>query len=152
MAQSKILHGARAVLYLGNQPQGIFNSCSYSMGYDVAPAWILGRFSPAELVYTGAEVVNLNLSGYRVLDNGSFETGRIPLLSELLTAEGYTVMLMDRATDKIIMKVVDAKPTGFSGSVSSRSLQEQSMTMQGLIFQEGERVNAESGKATSIPS
>lgn len=103
MAKSKVLHGARAVLHIGSAMAGIFNSCQWGVQYDVQPAFILGRFSAAELVYTGMEVIGLTMSGFRVTDHGPFavvdrQTGArlVPRLQDLLAYDDIAVSLHDR--------------------------------------------------------
>jgi len=72
MALSKVLHGARAVLWIGTTPVGIFNNVSYGVTYDISPVFLLGRTGAAELAYTGMEVVQVTANGFRILQHGPF--------------------------------------------------------------------------------
>jgi hypothetical protein len=151
MAASKILHGARAILWVGDQQAGIFNSVSYSMNLDVAPAFILGRYSAAELNYVGAEPVSASCSGFRVLKNGPLTM--VPTLNELLKYTDITLTISDRATGATVLRISDCKPTGFSSQVSSRSLQDITVNFQGLSYSdEGNEDNVEGEGATFLPS
>jgi hypothetical protein len=163
MAKSKVMHGARAVVWVGSTPAGIFNNVSVQVGLDVAPAYILGRFSPAELVYVGAEVVNLSMTGFRVMKNGPFsladvESGSrlVPFLQDLMTYDDISVSLHDRSeadpTASTIMQVFYVKPTGFSESVGARGLMELTVNMQGLTFGDEEGDSAESKGAADLPA
>jgi hypothetical protein len=163
-AKSKVMHGARAVLYAGTTALGIFNNVSYGIQYDVSPVFILGRFSAAELVYTGMEVVQVSASGFRVLDNGPHITvdqqsgsKLVPTLQELLTYEDLTLALHaktgDGAEDLMpIMNLTNVKPVGFNTSVGARGLQEMSVTFMGLhLSDETADMVDESPNSTSLP-
>jgi hypothetical protein len=159
--KSKTLHGARSVLWIGNSMAGIFNSCSYGVQYDISPVFILGRFSAAELVYTGMEVIGLTMAGFRVTDHGPFsvidkETGArlVPRLQDLLAYDDISVSLHDRLeTDpnKPIMIVTNCKPVGFNSSMSARALSDLTVTMQGLHLSDEEQDNDESPGSSDLP-
>jgi hypothetical protein len=149
------------VLWVGNTPAGIFTSCTYGVNYDVSPAFILGRFSAAELVYTGMEVIGLTMAGFRVTDHGPFavidkETGSrlVPRLQDLLAYDDISVSLHDRLeTDpnKPIMVVTNCKPVGFNSSMSARALSDLTVTMQGLHLSDEEGDNDESPGSSDLP-
>ena len=161
MAKSKVLNGARAVLWIGTTPVGIFNSCQYGVNYDVQPAYILGRYSAAELIYTGMEVIGLSMSGFRVTDHGPFsvvdrETGArlVPRLQDLMTYDDISVSLHDRMeTDpnKPIMVVTMVKPVGFNSTMAARALSDLSVTMQGIHFSDEEGDQDESAGSSDLP-
>lgn len=161
MAKSKVLHGARGILWIGNSPAGIFNSCQYGVTYDVKPVFILGRFSAAELVYAGMEVIGLTMSGFRVTDHGPFavidkETGSrlIPRLQDLLAYDDISVSLHDRLEsdpNKPIMIVTMVKPVGFNSSMAARSLGDLTVTMQGIHLSDEEGDNDETAGAADLP-
>ena len=163
MAKSKVMHGARAVLWIGSTPIGLFNNVSYQVNYDVAPAYILGRFSAAELIYVGAEVISISASGFRVMRNGPFSTvdqqsgsRLVPKLQELMNYEDITVSLHDRSESDpekgLIMNVQHVKPTGFSSSVGARGLQDLSLSMQGLHYGDEDGDSIEGDGASDLPS
>ena len=161
MPASKVLHGSRGVLYVGTAPAGIFNSCSYGVNYDVSPVYILGRFSAAELVYVGAEVISINASGFRVMDHGPFavidqDTGArlVPRLQDLLNYDDLSISLHDRLeTDpnKPIMIVTQVKPVGFNSSMSARALSDLTVNFQGIHFSDEEGDNNESAGSSALP-
>jgi hypothetical protein len=161
VAKSKVLSGARSILWIGTTPAGIFNSTQFGINYDVAPAFILGRFSAAELVYTGCEVVQLSMSGFRVTDHGPFavidkDTGArmVPRLQDLLNYDDISVSLHDRLEEdpnKPIMIVTMVKPVGFNSSMGARALGDFSVTMQGLHFSDEDGDNDESAGAADLP-
>jgi hypothetical protein len=163
MAKSRVMHGARAVLWVGTTPVGIFNNVSYQVMYDVSPAYILGRFSAAELVYTGAEVIGISATGFRVMKNGPFSvmdqqsaSRLVPKLQELMTYEDIVISLHDRSEADpekgLIMNVTSVKPAGFSSSVGARGLQEVTVNMQGLHYSDEEGDSVESAGASQLPA
>lgn len=150
---SKIIHGARAIVQINGKSIGIFTTVSYGQVYDVSSAFILGRFSPAELAYTAAEAIQVSCSGYRVVDNGphSATGGSIPHLQELLNANDITLALFDRQTNKKIMSVVGCKSQGYSTSVSHRQMQEITINYLGLRLSDESGQNGEGVGAASLP-
>jgi len=162
MAKSKVLHGARAVLWVGTTPVGLFNNVSYGVTYDVSPVYILGRASAAELAYVGMEVIEISASGFRILGNGPFGTidkgtgsALVPRLQEILTYQDLVVSLHDRLeTDPEkgnIMTVTNVKPRGFSSSVGARGLQEMTVNLVGLYLSDESGPNNEPASAVSLP-
>lgn len=163
MATSRVMHGARAVVWVGSTAAGIFNNVSVNVGYDVAPAYILGRFTAAELVYVGAEVIGISLTGFRVMKNGPFSTADvstnsklIPFLQDLLSYDDITVSLHDRTESdpnaSAIMEVSECKPTGFSEHVGARGLMELTVNIQGLTFSDESGPQSESAGAATLPA
>lgn len=154
MAQSKIMHGARAVVQIGNKKIGGFTTVSYGSAYDIQPAFVLGAYGPVELTITGAEPIGISASGWRIIGHGPFtpEGGGMPRLQDLLTAEDSTFSLYDRQTDQLIMVVEGVRHAGFSTSVSPKALEEISYNFVGLrLKDETNRDNAESSNAARLP-
>lgn len=137
--QAKIMHGARAQMFVGGKLVGIFTSCTYGVDLDVSPAFILGRFSPAELTITGQEAINITATGWRVIDNGPYVAAAMPKLQDLLLHDDISLSLWDRATQKLIMTVVGVRPTGWSTGLDNKA--QQSVTVRFL----GLRLSDESG-------
>lgn len=146
--KAKTLHGSRAQLMINGQIVGIYTSVSYRVRYDVNPVYILGRFSPAELVITGAEPVSVNCSGFRVVDNGPHKAGAVPKLQDLLEYEDVSLAIWDRQSKKIIMTVVNVTPTGYDQSIASRSLAEMSVEYLGLRLSDEDGEQEETAGAT----
>ena len=117
---------------------GIFTNCSYGVTYDAQPVSILGRYGPTEIAYTGAEAINVSMSGWRVIGHGPHQMGSdpansVPKLQDLLHHEDTTVSIYDRQDDTTpVMVVVGFRLTGYSTSVSARGIQEISVTGLGL--------------------
>lgn len=153
MAQSKIMHGARAQVYVGTKLIGVFTNVSYGSTYDIQPAYILGRFSPAELTYTAAEPISISASGWRVVGAGPYseEGSGMPLLQDLLTASDVTFSIWDRQLNKKIMTVEGVRHAGFNTSIAPRALEEMSLNFVGLRLSDENESNNESEGATDLP-
>lgn len=160
MAAAKVMSGARAIVSVtgkdttGNQyakPIGIWNNFSYSINYDVQPAFILGRYSAAELITTGVEPVSITAGGWRVIDHGPFVDGMLTNLKDLLTQEYIVITVYDRATQKKIATIHHCLPTGFSSGLSSRQLQESTNTYMGLLISDESADNDEASSASDLP-
>ncbi len=152
MATSKIMHGARAQVILNGKTVGIFTNVSYGMQYDIQPAFILGRFSAAELAYTAAEPIGISASGWRVIDQGPFTAsgGTMPKLQDLLTAEDMSFAIYDRQSDKLIMTVVGVRHQGFNTSIAPRALEEMTLSFMGLRLSDETAENNEAPGASEI--
>lgn len=152
----KIMHGARAQVFAvdangRSRIIGIFNSISYGMALDVAEVQLLGRFTAAELVYTGAETVNVSASGYRSLDHGPHVDGLVPTVSQLLSHEYIELHVLDRQTNRTIAMIRQCRPTGYSTGINARQLEEINFSYKGILVDDESASNAELPNATVLP-
>lgn len=153
----KVMNGARAVLSVINPntgaagPVGIFSSVSYSLQYAAQPVFILGRYSAAEIDYTGAEPISVTASGWRVIGNGPHVAGGVARLQDLLQHDELTLVITDRATNAPIAKVTRVRPTGFSTTIDSRNLEQITVTFIGIVVDDESTQNSESAGATNLP-
>jgi hypothetical protein len=154
--------GARAKLGIYNPATGktktigIFNNVSYGLTYDTQPAYILGRYSAAEIDYTSQEVVNINASGYRVINHGPHTEAGVPKLQDLLTADYLTLAILDRQLeanggDGTIAKFHSVRPTGYSTTISSRNLEEITITFVGVLVDDEDTTNTERVGSMDLP-
>jgi hypothetical protein len=151
-SSSKIMHGARAIVQIKGKQVGLFTNVSYGSTYDVQPAYILGRFSPAELAYVGAEPISISAQGFRVIGQGPYVSSQMPLLQNLLTAEDMDFSIYDRQTNQLVMKVTGVRHTGFNTSVAPRALEEMSLNFIGLRLSDESVDNNEDGTgAATLP-
>jgi hypothetical protein len=142
-AASKIMTGARAIVSVGNKEIGFFSSCDWSYSVDVQPAYVLGRYSVAETTYVSAAPVTVRCAGFRAFDgtsaNGPHQllqsgaTKLVPTLNDLLNAQSVDIVIVDRQNpDKVYMKVINAKATGYSTSLRAREQQTISVEFMGM--------------------
>jgi hypothetical protein len=130
--KSLTMHGSRAIVQINGKTIGIFGNCSYGVRYDANPVFILGRFNPAEIALTGQEAIEVQCSGFRIIDNGPYKIASVPMLQDLLNHEDITLQIVDRQTQKVVMAVEGVRPTGYSTEVSSRQLQSLQVSFMGI--------------------
>lgn len=128
----KIFHGARAQLIVNGKIVGIFTSCQWGVNYDAIPSFILGRYSAAEITYTGQEAISVTATGFRVVDNGAYVAAGLPKLQDLMTHEDIALSLFDRQTGKQIFTVVGVRPTGYTSGTAARSVSDFTVNYLGL--------------------
>lgn len=158
----RVMSGARARVSIFdpntgfNKIVGIFNSISYGVTYDVLPAFILGRYSAAELDYTGAEPVNVTAGGWRAFGLGPHQSTALPKLSDLLNHQYITLTIYDRqnngagANNKPLATIKNCRPTGFATAITARQLEELTVTFLGLLVDDEDTENAERFDSTTI--
>lgn len=151
MATAKVMHGARAQLIVDGKPVGIFSDCSWGLRYDAQPVYILGRFSPAEIGYTAQEAVQVTARGFRIIDHGPHADAALPKLQDLLNHQDIVLTIHDRQSCKTLATVTGCRPVGYETSVSSRALQEMSVTFMGLLVSDETATNAENADARDLP-
>jgi hypothetical protein len=122
------------------------------MAYDVAPSFILGRYSPAALTTTAVEAVMITASGFRIIDHSFFKDGDLTPLKDMLFQEDLTLSVIDRATGKQIATIKGCLPTGVSQDVSSKNLATGSNTYMGLLLNTEDFANDEAADATTLPA
>ncbi len=158
MAAPKVMSGARAKFGIVDPKTnkakylGIFNNVSYGLTYDAQPAYILGRYSPAEIDYTAQEPVNITASGWRVIDHGPHAEAQVPNLKDLLRHEYLTLTIVDRQNpNRNIAQFRNVRPTGYSTTISARNLEEVSVTFVGIFVDDESTPNAEEATALELP-
>jgi len=156
----KVVHGARAIVSITDnttgktKPVGIWNNFSYQVTYDVQPAFILGRFSAAELITTGVEPVSITAQGWRVIGHGPFAEGRLTNVKDLLQQEYLILTVHDRQNpdpNAIIARIRGCLPTGTSSTLSAKQLTESTNTYLGLLMDDEDTQNAEPVPFADLP-
>lgn len=148
----QILNGARAQLIVNGKIVGIFTNCSWGVAYDVQPAFILGRYSPAELTYTAQEAIRVTASGFRVIDNGAHVAAAIPKLQDLMAHQDISLALFDRQTNKQIMTVLGVRPEGYDTDVAARSISAFTARFLGLRAEDESGSQGEAAGASDLLS
>lgn len=153
----KMMHGARAKVAIydpvigATRIVGIFNSFSYAVTHDVQPAFILGRFSAAELTTTAVEPVNITAGGWRVVNHGPYIEARLTPLRNLLFQQYLTLTVIDRQTKLNVGTIRGCLPTGYSATLTARQLMEGTHTYLGLLMDDESTQQAEDPTATDLP-
>lgn len=132
MARAKILTGARAKVMVNGNLVGLFSQCTWSIRQGKDPAFILGRYNPAEIVPTTQEPVQISLSGYRVVDAGPYKVANATLLKNLLSEEDFSIAILDRQTNKLIFTAVGCRVQGWSSGVAARGVSDIRIDITGI--------------------
>jgi hypothetical protein len=132
MGKAQILTGARAKIMIKGKVVGLFTQCSWEVRQTKEPAFILGRYHPAEITPTTQEPVQMTLNGYRVVDSGPYKVASATLLKSLLEEEDFTVTVIDRQTKKTIFQAVGCRVAGWSSGVSARGISDVRLTIIGI--------------------
>lgn len=130
--QAKIFTGARAVLKINGKTVGLFSNCSWSIRQGKEPAFILGRYNPAEITPTSQEPVRMSLTGYRVVDAGPYAVASATLLKNLLTEEDFSIAIFDRQTNKFIFTADGCRVEGWSSGAAARGVSDLRVDVIGL--------------------
>ena len=146
MPVANTMHGARAILKIDGKKVGIFNSASWGMQIDMQPIFILGRFSPAEIVPTGQEAVSVTATGFRIYGRSPHVVAGLSTLQDLLTDPGLTSLTIeDRQNGANIMLVEGVRVAGYSTSVNARGVQEITVNFIGTKVSDESVTNTEAG-------
>lgn len=132
MALSQILTGARAKVLINGSVVGLFSNCSWSVRQDKQPAFILGRYNPAEITPTTQEPVQMTLTGYRVVNAGPYKVANATLLKNLLFEEDFAVTIIDRRTGEVVFTAVGCRVTGWSSGVAARGVSDIRIEVIGI--------------------
>ena len=132
MAQAQILTGARAKILINGKLVGLFSNCTWSIRQEKQPAYILGRYDPAEITPTTQEPVQMRLTGYRVVNAGPYQVANATLLKNLLTEEDFQVDVLDRQTGKVIFHAVGCRVLGWSSGVAARGVSDVAIDITGI--------------------
>lgn len=152
---AKVMTGARAKVSVDGKPVGIFNNISYGQTFTADPIFILGAYGPVETVYTAQDAINIQCSGWRVIDHGPHAEAAMPSLSELLRHEYIEITVFDRLDDdpagKPIAKFHRCRPTAYNATLANRQPSECQITYIGLKMDDETKVNDELPTAAVLP-
>lgn len=146
-AKNKILTGARAKILIGENVVGLFNNCTWQIRQNKEPAFVLGRYSPAEITPTTQEAVSVTLSGYRVIDAGPYKVANATQLQNLLDEGDFVITVEDRQTKKVIFKAVGCRVQGWSSGVAARGVSDIRIDIIGLMGEDESAVKGDGESA-----
>lgn len=132
MALSQILTGARAKVLINGTAIGLFSNASWSIRQEKQPAFILGRYNPAEIVPTTQEPVQMTLTGYRVVNAGPYQVADATLLKNLLLEQDFSVTIIDRQTGETVFTAVGCRVQGWSSGVAARGISDLRIEVIGI--------------------
>jgi hypothetical protein len=137
VAKSLTLSGARAVLYIAGKKAGVFSSVSSGVNIGATPITPLGSYNPGEIVYTDMSEISVNVSGFRVLNNGPHIIGSVPHLQDLLNHEDIYIALVDRQNPASppFATITGVRPTGYSFTGTAKGLFDLNVSFMGLLLE-----------------
>ena len=133
MAKANILTGARAKLIINGKAIGLFASCNWSIRQGKDPAFILGRYNPAEITPTSQEAISMDMRGFRVVDAGPYAVASATHLKDLLNEQDFSVAIVDRQTGKTIFTAEGCRITGWSSGVAAKGVSDISLSVIGIV-------------------
>ena len=121
---------------------GMFESIETGVDQDNFQPYILGRASPTENVMLGQAPIMVRLRGFRKVTADSNELGPygnqnldMNMLQELYAdAKDLTIQIIDRQTDKIVLRVEGCKVVNQNFSVAAKQPASLSLTLTGLVY------------------
>lgn len=138
---AQTLTGARAKIYINGKLIGLATDCNWSMKLGMEPVHSLGRYEPQEIVPTSQEAIDVSVNGMRVFNFGPHKgfdgtansAIMVPVLKDLIQYKDIIISIFDRANPKVeIMRVSNARCTGYSSSVSAKGMMNLSMNFVGI--------------------
>jgi hypothetical protein len=149
--------GARGKVYIADpntgKPElvGVFHTISWGLTFDVQPAFILGRFSPDELVYTAQEPIGVQCAGFKVVGAGVHKLMKMANTRDLLTHEYLSLVIVDRQTGRDIAKIHSVRPVSYNTTLNARQMEEISVNYMGLLVDDEDTQNSERADAATMP-
>lgn len=135
MAKTSTVTGSRAILKVGGNIVGVYESASYNRSYPTENIHILGNYAPVEVVYTAAEGPTVSCSGFRVVGSGVFTQPGLPTVGELLNFDPSltTLTVTDRQTGKVIFTLNNTTPNADNGNWNARATSRITVNYTGTI-------------------
>lgn len=147
----KVFTGGRAIVSVGGQVVGLYNSVSYGMTVRAEPIFTLGRYSANEITPTGYDTVTVQCSGWRIIDQGPHKLPKVPKLQDLLNLGPVTITVTDRQTNKIVARIEGCVPVSYTTSAAAQGTAPISVTYVGTLVSDEDGPHSESPGATTLP-
>jgi hypothetical protein len=64
---SGVMTGPRGIVKVNGTTVGVFSQISWGQSYDNTPTYVLGRFSPVEIVISGQDPISISATGWRTV-------------------------------------------------------------------------------------
>jgi hypothetical protein len=151
-----VLSGSRAKVGFFNKDKnffsllGTFSDISYNVAYDVQPAWVLGREAAAATENVAQELIQINATGWRVVNKSIFTEAQFPRLSELISAGYLTFSIQDRQSGLTVATIDKVRPTHAAMGFSARMLSSVTYTYLGILYSD-EQVTDNDVRSDAVP-
>jgi hypothetical protein len=131
---STVMTGARAVIKVGDQVVGIFDSCQYGASIGTEPIHTLGRYSAVEISVTSYEAVQVSCSGFRIVKNNVHGLPKAPKLQNLISLETVNITVEDRKTGSPIATITNCVASNWSESLQAKGTTRFNITYIGTLL------------------
>jgi hypothetical protein len=134
--------GARAIVRVGGEIVGLFDSCQYGASVGAEPIHTLGRYSPNEISITSYEAIQVSCSGFRVIGQNVHKLPRAPKLQDLLNFEAVQLTVEDRQSGKTIAQVDNCVPVNWGEAQQAKGTTRFNITYLGTVLSQESDNNA----------
>ena len=132
MAIAKTLTGASLKLYINGRPFGIATSIEFSVDSGRRQIFGLDQVTPFELA-PGASRITGRIECNRLRQDGGLEGRGLATPDKWIMFEKYiSIMLVDRLTDSIVLKVDQAAVSDQSWSIVSKDVMKGTFSFMGM--------------------
>jgi hypothetical protein len=144
---ARSFNGSRCVLTLDGRTVGIAQSVGVSIGFQVDPIFVIGKYETAELVPNSQQPVNITMRMVRIIGVSPLEKLRVPTLDDLsgnglLLNTDFSVLLTDRQNNQnpvpgqgvAITQIQNCRTTGFTFDTTASQTSELTLTMTGIYL------------------
>lgn len=151
----KTMVGARAKIKVGSgndaKVVGLFDSCQYGANLGNEAVHILGRYSASEISITSYEAIQVQCSGFRVVDQGVHLLPQAPKLQDLLKLERISLEIEDRFSGKTIMSVNECVAVNWGEGQQAKATSKFSITYMGLVLSDESGEQNETEDPADLP-
>lgn len=130
----KVLTGARLIVYINGSMFGKINRLSWE---DITPhkeASGVDMVMPIELMPTRKSIQGV-MNVYRLAGDGGAEgSGMAGVADHLSTEKYFTILVLDRLTDKVVFRSDFNKTERQSWQIATKALVEGSISFKGLVW------------------
>lgn len=138
---TKSLTGAKIKLYINSSLFAIATDIDYTIDYGRSAIYGLDRYTPFELA-PGQVSVRGSVKCVRLHFGGSLEDrGVVAPESQLLSEKYISIQLVDRLTDRVLIKIDKAAVSRQSWNVESKNIVKGSFEFEGLTMLTEAEVN-----------
>lgn len=144
---ARSMNGARCILTLDGRTIGIAQSVGVSIGFQVDPIFVIGKYETAELVPNSQQPVNVTMRMVRIIGVSPLEKLRVATLDDvapngLLMNQDFTVLLTDRQNNQnpvpgqgvAFAQIQNCRTTGWTFDNTASQTSEMTLTMTGIYI------------------
>lgn len=163
---AKSMNGARCILQLDGKTVGVAQSVGVSIGYQIDPIFVIGKYETAELIPNSQQPVNITMRMIRIIGVSPLTELRQASLDDvapngLLQNQDFTVQLVDRqggsapgqsvGSGTPFCTIQNCRTTGWTFDTTASQTSEMTLTMTGIYIGD-EGLNVSKNKDGDTPA